>query len=387
LLAADLTVIEWPPATEECLMRNADIIGWGKALPPTVLSNHDLEKIVDTSDEWISTRTGIKERRISHVEGVELARVASERAIAAAGIEPGEIDLVLHASCTPTSLLPSSASFVQDQIGATNAGALDTNAACSGWLYTYVVAASMIQSGAIDCALVVGVEKLSYILDFTDRTTCVLFGDGAGATILRATDEPVGLLASELGNDGSTIALLQTPIDGSHGGPGPRDPSTSAVEMQGPEVFRRAVTMMGDASAAVVERAGWGVDDVDLLIPHQANQRIIDATARRLKLDESKVFVNVHAYGNTSAATIPIALTEAIEQGRMTPGANVVFAAFGGGLSWGAAAVRWGDRVEPVAESDAELPPTDASVMELLQPSFDFFGPDELRSPEARARR
>ena len=361
-------------------MRNAEIIGWGKALPPTVLSNHDLEKIVDTNDEWITSRTGIKERRISHVEGVELAQVASKRAIAAAGIEPGELDLVLHSSCTPTSILPSSASFVQENVGATNAGAIDTNAACSGWLYSYIMAASMIQAGAIDTALVIGVEKLSYILDFTDRTTCVLFGDGAGATVLRATEEPIGMLASEVGNDGSTTNLLHTPIDGSQGAPGPRDPSTSAVEMQGPEVFRRAVTMMGDASAAVVERAGWNVEDIDLLVPHQANQRIIDATARRLKLDDAKVFVNVHAYGNTSAATVPIALTEAIEQGRMTPGANVVFAAFGGGLSWAAAAVKWGERVVPIVESDAELPPTDATVMELLQPSFDFFGPDELRS-------
>ena len=364
-------------------MRYAEIIGWGKALPPTVLTNHDLEKIVDTSDEWITSRTGIKERRIAHVEATEMASVAARRAIATAGLDAPEIDLVINATCTPTSLLPASASYVQHDIGATGAGAVDMNAACSGWLYAFVSASAMIKAGAIETALVVGVEKLSYILDFTDRTTCVLFGDGAGAVVLRASDEAVGMLASELGNDGSTTELLVTPVDGSHGAPGPRPPETSSVEMQGPEVFRRAVTMMGDSSAAVVEQAGWDVEDIDLLVPHQANQRIIDATARRLSLDPAKVFVNIHAYGNTSSATIPIALTEALEQGRVTPGSNIVFAAFGGGLSWAAAAVRWGARVEPCAESDAELPPTDADVMELLQPSFDFFGPDELRSGSA----
>ncbi|MDH3500878.1 MAG: ketoacyl-ACP synthase III, partial [Acidimicrobiia bacterium] len=296
-------------------MRYAEIVGWGKCLPPTVLTNHDLEKIVDTNDEWITTRTGIKERRISHVEATDLATVAGQRALASAGMDAAEIGLVTNATCTPTSLLPASAAYVQRAIGASRAGAMDMNAACSGWLYSFVCASSMIQAGAIDSALVIGVEKLSYILDFTDRTTCVLFGDGAGAVVLRATEQKTGMLASELGNDGSATELLLTPVDGSEGAPGPRDPATSSVTMQGPEVFRRAVTMMGESSAAVVERAGWVVEDVDLLVPHQANQRIIDATARRLKLDSSKVFVNIHAYGNTSSATIPVALTEAVEQG------------------------------------------------------------------------
>ncbi len=364
-------------------MRSAEIVGWGKALPPTVLTNHDLERIVDTSDEWITTRTGIKERRISHVEATDLATVAAKRAVAAAGLEPEAMDLVINATCTPRSLVPASAAYVQHDIGATNAGAMDMNAACSGWVYAFVSASSMIKAGAIKRAVVIGVEKLSYILNFTDRTTCVLFGDGAGAVVLEASDDDAGLVAARLGNDGSAIHFLETPVDGTEGPPGPRDPKTSSVTMQGPEVFRRAVTAMGDASAAVVEEAGWGVDDIDLFVPHQANLRIIDAAARRLGLDSSKVFVNVHAYGNTSSATIPIALTEALEQGRVKPGSNLVFAAFGGGLSWGAAAVRWGQRVEPIAVSDAEVPPTDLTVMELLQPSFDFFGPDELRSRKA----
>ncbi len=361
-------------------MRQAEIVGWGKALPPSVLTNHDLEKIVETSDEWITTRTGIKERRISHVEASDLATVAARRALAAADMDAADIGLVINATCTPRSLVPASAAYVQRDIGAVNAGAMDMNAACSGWIYAFVAASSMVQSGAIDSALVIGVEKLSYIMDFTDRTTCVLFGDGAGAVVLRASDDPVGLLASELGNDGEAIQLLEVPVDGAEGSPGPRDPRTSSISMQGPEVFRRAVTMMGEASEAVVERAGWGVGDVDLLVPHQANQRIIDATARRLKLDASKVFLNIHAYGNTSSATIPIALTEALEQGQVPPAANLVFAAFGGGLSWAAAAVKWGSRIEPLRESDATVSPTDTTVMELLQPSFDFFGPASLAS-------
>lgn len=355
-------------------VRHAEITGWGKALPPTVLTNADLERIVDTSDEWITTRTGIKERRISHVEATELAVVASRHALAAAGLEASQLDLIINATCTPESLIPASASYVQAELEAVNAGAMDLNANCSGFLYAFVTASAMIQSGVSSRILIVGVEKLSFVTDYTDRNTCILFGDGAGAVVLEATDQPVGMLASELGVDGTTTDLLHIPIHGTRGVPGPRDPATSGIKMEGTEVFRRAVTMMGESSAGVIDRAGWSLDDVDLLIPHQANQRIIDATARRLKLDTARVFVNIHAYGNTSAATIPIALTEAIEQGRIEPGAKLVFAAFGGGLTWAAAAVQWGNRVEPVAMSDAAVPATDQSLMDLLQPNLDYYG-------------
>jgi 3-oxoacyl-[acyl-carrier-protein] synthase-3 len=355
-------------------MPNATISGWGKCLPPAVLSNHDLEVLVDTSDDWITTRTGIKERRISHVEVSDLARVASIHALAAAGKTAADIDLIILGTCTGDSLIPSTASILQAKLEAWNAAAFDLNAACSGFLYSLVVANNMIKAGPYRTVLVVGAEKLHYHLDFTERSTCVLFGDGAGAVVLEATDNEVGMLSSELGMDGSAASILSIPRDGTAG---PRDypkPEESRFEMDGPDLFRRAVVKMGEASARVIEQAGLSLDQVDLLIPHQANVRIIDATARRLGLDSAKVFVNIGSYGNTSAATIPVALTEALEQGRIKPGDNVVFTAFGAGLSWAAAVVRWGDRVEPIASSDAELPPNTRTTMELLEANLEFFG-------------
>ncbi|MGA7097805.1 MAG: beta-ketoacyl-ACP synthase III [Acidimicrobiia bacterium] len=360
-------------------MRNAEITGWGKCMPPNVLSNHDLEQLVDTSDEWITTRTGIKERRISHVEVSELAAVAGRRALAAAGKTVEDVDLLLVATCTGDSLIPSTASVVQKHLGAWNAAAMDLNAACSGFVYGLVVGSAMIRAGANNTVLLIGAEKLHFLTDFTDRATCVLFGDGAGAVVLEPTDEPIGLLASELGMDGSVGHILAVPKDGTSGDRGPLDPRLSGIGMEGPEVFRRAVTTMGDSAVRAIEEAGLTLDDIDLLIPHQANVRIIDATARRLGLDDGRVYVNIHSYGNTSAATIPVALTEALEDGRISPGDTIAFTAFGGGLTWGSVIYRWGSRVEPISESDAELPAPDRTTMEILQPNFDFYGlPEKL---------
>lgn len=355
-------------------MLNAEITGWGKCLPPAVLSNHDLEELTDTSDDWITTRTGIKERRISHVEVSDMAEVASRRALAAAGKEPADVDLIVLATCTADSLIPSAAALLQEKLGAYQAAAFDLNAACSGFLYALVVGANMIRSGTNRTVLVIGAEKLHYHLDFTDRSSAVLFGDAAGAVVLEPTDAPVGLLSSELGMDGSVSSILQVPRDGSAGDVGPADPADGGIRMNGPEVFRRAVTTMGEASARALQAAGLDLGDVDLFIPHQANVRIIDAAAKRLGLPDSKVFVNIASYGNTSAATIPVALTEALEEERVAPGDVIVFAAFGAGLSWASAVLRWGERVEPVAESDAELPPSDRTTLELLQPNLDFYG-------------
>ncbi len=355
-------------------MRNAEITGWGKCMPPNVLSNHDLEQLVDTSDEWITSRTGIKERRISHVEASELGAVAAKRALAAAGKTAEDVDLILVATCSGDSIIPATASLVQKHLEAWNAAAMDINAACSGFVYGLVTGTSMISSGGYETVLIVGTEKLHYIMDFTDRNTCVLFGDGAGAVVLEATEDDAGLLASDLGIDGSVGHILEVPVDGSHGDRTHPDPQMCGISMEGQEVFKRAVTKMGESSTISLEKAGIALEEVDLLIPHQANVRIIDATARRLGLDEGKVFVNIHSYGNTSAATIPVALTEALEQGRIQPGSLIVFAAFGGGLTWGSAVYRWGKRIEPIAESDAQLPPTDLTTMDLLQPNFDFFG-------------
>ena len=354
------------------MTRYAEITGWGKALPPTVLTNADLELIVETSDDWITSRSGIKERRISHVPASEMAEIAARRAVAAAGIDAGAVDLILNATCTPESIIPASASYVQARLGATRAGAMDVNANCSGFVYGYVMADSLVRSGAADTVLLIGVERLSWVMDYTDRSTCILFGDGAGAVVIQATSREAGVLGSVLGVDGTMADILCVPNDGTIE-PGSANAVTRIV-MEGSDVFRRAVTAMADASESVVRQAGWDLDDIDLLVPHQANQRIIDATARRLKLDPARVMLNIHAYGNTSAATIPIALTEALEAGRVPPRANLVFAAFGGGLTWAAAAVRFGERVAPLVEIEDDLPASDRSVWELLQPNFDYFG-------------
>ena len=347
-------------------MRHAIITGWGKCVPPAVLSNSDLETVTDTSDEWITTRTGIKERRISHVEMSDLSAVAAQRALASAGVAAEDLDFILVATCSPDRMIPSAATMVQGKIGATNAAGMDLNAACSGFIFALSTADQMIKTGATETVLIVGAEKLSNWLDFTNRSTSVLFGDGAGAVIVQATDtdSEVGLLAFELGSDGTAGDLLCVPSSGTEG-PADRGGLPSFI-MDGPEVFRRAVTSMSDASARVLAVAGIEVDDVDLLIPHQANVRILDATARRLKLPPEKMFINIAAYGNTSAATIPIAIVEAIEDGRIEPGATIVFAAFGGGFTWAAAAYRWGARVESLGTSEAELPPNDKTALELL---------------------
>ena len=347
-------------------MRHAIITGWGKCVPPAVLSNSDLETVTDTSDEWITTRTGIKERRISHVEMSDLSAVAAQHALASAGVAAEDLDLILVATCSSDRMIPSAATMVQGKIGATNAAGMDLNAACSGFIFALSTADQMIKTGAMETVLIVGAEKLSNWLDFTNRSTSVLFGDGAGAVIVQATDteSEVGLLAFELGSDGTAGDLLCVPSSGTEG-PADRGGLPSFI-MDGPEVFRRAVTSMSDASARVLAVAGIEVDDVDLLIPHQANVRILDATARRLKLPPEKMFINIAAYGNTSAATIPIAIVDAIEEGRIEPGATIVFAAFGGGFNWAAAAYRWGPRVESLGTSDAELPPNDKTALELL---------------------
>ena len=348
------------------------ITGWGKCVPPAVLANADLETLTDTNDEWITTRTGIKERRISHVETSDLGAVAAQRALAAADLDAGDIDLLLMATCSPDRLIPSAGAVVQAKIGATNAAAMDLNAACSGFIFALATADQMIRTGAMRRVLIVGAEKLSYWLDFSERSTAVLFGDGAGAVVMEAAESDDGLESFELGSDGTAGDLLCVPASGTEGGPDRTQLPT--IHMEGQDVFRRAVTAMGDASARVVEEAGLSVDDVDLLIPHQANVRIIDATARRLKLDPAQVYVNIASYGNTSAATIPIALTEALQEGRVRPGDNIVFAAFGGGFTWGAAVYRWGERVTPLGESDAELPASDASAKDLLAPNIAVHG-------------
>lgn len=363
-------------------MRRAEITGWGRCIPPTVLGNADLERMMDTSDEWITTRSGIKERRISHVEASDMAAVASRHALAAAGRSIQDIDLIILASCTSDSVVPATAAHIHRLLDAPiPTAAYDLNANCSGFVYSLITAAKMIESGMHSRVLVAAAERLSALIDFTDRSTAVLFGDAAGAVVVEATQEDVGLLSGRMQMDSSALEYLEVPEDGLKGMPerGFGSPH-GGISMNGREVFRRAVVAMGDLSTRVVEEAGLQLEDVDLLIPHQANIRIIDATAKRLKLAPRKVYTNIHAYGNTSAATIPVALTEALEQGSISAGDHVVFAAFGGGLTAAAAVVRWGNRTEPRGRSDSALPHTDHNLMELLDANFRAYGvPEKLK--------
>jgi 3-oxoacyl-[acyl-carrier-protein] synthase-3 len=346
-------------------MPRATITGWGKCVPPAVITNADYESVMDTTDEWITTRTGIKERRITHVENSDMAAVAGEHALAAAGLEPGDVDLLILATCTPDRLIPGSAAYVQAKLSLTNAAAMDINAACSGFVYGLTLGTSMIGSGMYRRILLIGSEKLSMLLSFEDRSTAVLFGDGAGAVVLEPAVGSDGMLATDLGTDGSLVDALTA------GGYGTAEnlsiEEDGRVQMDGREIFRNAVVQMGEAAVKVAEEAGWGIEGVDMLIPHQANIRIIDATARRMKLAPEKAFVNIASYGNTSAASIPIALTEALEEGRIKPGDHIVFVAFGGGLTWAAAALEWGDRVTPVRTSDARLSDSEETGIELLK--------------------
>ncbi len=332
--------------------RYVHIVGWGMEVPERRLTNADLERMVETSDEWITTRTGIKERRIAR-EGettATLALGAARKALQKAGVSPADLDLIIVASATPEHAFPATACLVQDALGADRAGAFDLSAACSGFLYGLCLASQAIRTGAIETALVIGSETLSRIVDWKDRNTCVLFGDGAGAVVLTARPEPGGVLACTMRADGSGGPLLELPAGGSRY---PTSLETLAhnmhtIKMKGREIFRFAVRVMADAARHVVEEAGLTMDEVALLIPHQANRRIIEAAANRLKLPMERVYLNLDRYGNTSSASIPIALTEAVEEGRLRPGDHVVMVAFGAGLTWAGVLVQWAELL-PVA--------------------------------------
>lgn len=320
------------------------ITGWGMNVPDKVLTNADLERMVDTSDEWITSRTGIKERHVisSGEKTSTLAIAAARQALERAGLEGKDLGLIIVATVCPDYRFPSTANLVQHALGA-HCGAFDMQAACSGFLYGVSVAHQFIANGSAKHALIIGVEVLSQVVDFKDRSTCVLFGDGAGAIVLSASDEPGGLLGFTIGSDGARPELLWIPTGGS------AEPATEEtirerrnyVQMNGSEVFKFATRIMGTAMEEALDNAGMTAADMDLFIPHQANLRIIEAASKRLNLPAEKVFVNIEKYGNTSAAAIPIALCEAIDQGRIFPGAHLGMVAFGAGLTWAAAVVKW----------------------------------------------
>tara|TARA_B100000427_G_scaffold290506_1_gene266781 strand:- start:2292 stop:3401 length:1110 start_codon:yes stop_codon:yes gene_type:complete len=362
----------------------AVITGWGKCVPPVELTNGDLEKLSDTNDQWIVERTGIKSRRISHVDGTDLAELAGRRALAAADMEPEDLDLILVASTTPDLICPSVAAMVQERLGAVNCAAFDLNAACSGFIYATANAAGMIESGFVKKALVIGAEKLHGVMDYRDRSTSVLFGDGAGAAVYEAIEGEAGVLAVDLGADGSkghTMVLKSMGTNGNVFNSLP--PEEMALHFEGQAVFKIAVQGIAASVTRVLEDSGFSAEDVDVVIPHQANARIVDAATRLLKVDEAKVFSNIENLGNTGAASIPMAISDALDSNRINPGDIVVLSAFGGGVTWGSIVMRWGERTERLKIHDGELPPTDASVFEILEPNLRFFAELHGLDPDA----
>ncbi|KFZ40578.1 MULTISPECIES: beta-ketoacyl-ACP synthase III [Thermoactinomyces] len=326
-------------------MRSVGILGTGSYLPEKVLTNADLEKMVDTNDEWIVSRTGIRERRIAAPEEAssDLSVKAAEKALKKAGIRAEELDMIIVTTVTPDMNFPATACLVQDRLGAKKAATFDLSAACTGFIYGISTGAQFIATGVYKYVLVIGVECLSRIVDWTDRNTCVLFGDGAGAAVLGPVEEGYGFLSFELGGDGSGGNLLNLPAGGS------RLPASEKtirerlhyVHMSGREVFKFAVRVMGNATEEALAKAGLSKEDIDFLVPHQANIRIIDSAVKRLGLTEDKVVVNLDRYGNMSSASIPVALDEAVERGLIKKGDTMVLCGFGGGLTWGATVLKW----------------------------------------------
>jgi 3-oxoacyl-[acyl-carrier-protein] synthase-3 len=327
------------------MIYQAHITGWGMALPGRVLTNDEIAQMVDTNDEWIQSRTGIRQRRIAAPDEstATLATEAALKALEVAGLVPAEVDLIVVSTSSPEHLFPSTASLVQDRIGAVKAGAFDLSAACTGFIVALNMAAQAIRTGSIRNAIVIGAETLSRLTNWEDRNTCVLFGDGAGAFVLQASDQPGGVLSAVMRSDGSGADLLILPGGGSKL---PASPQTVAdglhfIQMKGREVFRFATRVMAQATREVVNKAGLSMDEIDLIIPHQANRRIIETAARGLKIPMDRFVVNLENYGNTSTASIPIATVEAVREGRLKAGNTVVLVGFGAGLTWGAMAAQW----------------------------------------------
>ncbi len=332
-------------------LRPVGIIGTGSCTPPRILTNFDLEKMVDTTDEWITTRTGIRERHIADasVATSDLALASARAALESAAIPATALDLIIIATVTPDTFFPCTASLLQRALGATRAAAFDILVGCTGFVYGLAVASEMIAAGAYNRALVIGAETLSKITNWEDRNTCVLFGDAAGAAILGPVPQGHGILAYSLGNDGSNADALKIPAGGSRL---PASAETVAsrlhyLQMNGPEVFKFAVRVLADSSEEVVRRAGLTMDDIEVAIPHQANLRIMDAAAKRLNLPYERFICNLDRYGNTSAASIPLALDQAVREGRVQPGDHLLLSSFGAGLSWATMVLRWASHSTP----------------------------------------
>jgi len=347
-------------------VRHAHVTGWGRYAPKQVLTNHDLERMVDTSDEWIVSRTGIRERRVAaaHETTASMAAVAGLRAIRTAGIDPDEIDLILLATLTPDYWMPSTAALVKEAIGNTRAAAMDVSAACSGFVYAFATAQAYIASGLATHVLVIGAELLTRFLDYTDRSTCILFGDGAGAVVLSASHEPGGSLAFEMTTEPQGAYMIWLPAGGAKAPPsaGTIARGEHYIRMEGNQTYRFATKTMATTALSAIRKAGLEPDDIKLFIPHQANNRIIEAVAKGLGLPMERMYVNLDRYGNTSAASVPIALAEAVNEGRLEVGDRVVLVAFGAGFTSGAVAIEWtADPARGIA-GDASVTADDVAV-------------------------
>jgi len=350
-------------------MTYATITGWGKCMPPAVLTNDDISTFLDTSDEWISSRTGMKERRVSHVSAIDMSVVAVSQALACAGLDGRDVELIVYGSCSNDEGVPNSASGVQLAIGATKAAAMDVNTACTSFCYGLATATAMIRSGMVTNAVVIGVELISRFMDWSNRNVAVLFGDGAAAVVLQASDTESGLIGSVLGCDAEARETLRVRGLGlCYANKDVRFGDT-IWDFDGPVIFKRAVLAMAEASQKVLADHGLSADAIDLVVPHQANLRIIESVAKYSGIPMEKVMVTVHKYGNMSAATVPVALVEALEDGRVNPGATILMPAFGGGLTYCSLLVKWGDRVTPLGTSDRALPPCTRTALELVNES------------------
>jgi 3-oxoacyl-[acyl-carrier-protein] synthase-3 len=344
----------------------ASITGWGACMPPAVLGNDDLATFLDTSDEWITTRTGMKERRVSHVSAIELSTVAATRALACAGLDAAEVDLIIYGGCSNEEQVPNSASGVQVALGATNAAAIDLNTACTSFLYGLSTATGMIRAGMARNAVVIGVELISRYMDWSNRNVAVLFGDGAAAVVLQRSNREEGVIGTVLGCDIEARPSLRVRGFGcGYAGRGIHLGDT-LWDFDGQVIFKRAVKAMSESSVQVLRQCGVSAEDVGLVVPHQANLRIIESVARYAGVPMEKVIVTVQKYGNMSAATVPVALCEALDEGRVKPGSLVLMPAFGGGMTYCSLLVRWGERVTPLGTSDIDLPPCTRTALEMV---------------------
>ena len=348
------------------MTRYAAITGWGEGLPPAILTNDDLSTFLETSDEWILQRTGMKERRVSHVSAIDMATLASRRALACAGLDAGALELIVYGSCTPDEQVPNSASGVQVALGATRAAAMDVNTACTSFLYGLSSATAMIQSGMVQNALVIGVEYISPFMDWSNRNVAVLFGDGAAAVVLQASDTPSGVIGTVLGCDAEARQTLRVRGMGCSYVNGDLHYGDALWDFDGQAIFKRAVQGMSDACGRVMRAAGVTADDIDLVVPHQANLRIIEAVAKYAGVPMERVMLTVQRYGNMSSATVPVSLVDALKEGRVKPGSLILMPGFGGGLTFGSLLVRRGERVTPLGESDAQHPPGTKTALEMV---------------------